>query len=91
VPIWSEVLANVYLWQQTKQKQITMTTEEKREIREAVHASPNFDKLLYFRYGTQLTDAVCKMIYNGTLIGLYKTEDGKIMAQDIWGEHHVAE
>lgn len=30
------------------------------------------------------------MIGNGDLIGLYE-ENGKIMAQDIWAEHHEAE
>jgi len=68
-----------------------MIPEDKTLIREGVHANLKSDKVLYFVDGTKLTDDVCKMIYNGITYGLYEAEDGKIMAEDIWGEHHVAE
>jgi len=91
VPIWSEVLANVYLWQQTKQKQITMTTEEKGQIREAVHNNYNDPHFEEYVTGIELTNAVCEIIYNGDLNQIFYSSDNRaILAEDVWANIHFA-
>jgi len=52
----------------------------------AVHESRRSEKVVKFINQDSLKEEISKLIENGNLHGLYYDEEGKIVAEDIWGD-----
>jgi hypothetical protein len=69
----------------------TVQIRKQKKIMEnqvAVHEAQNSEKVVKFINQDSLNEETQSLIWNGNLHGLYYDKNGKIVAEDIWGDVH---
>lgn len=67
-----------------------MATLFDKDDTQAICDSQNSDRVIKFIPKNSFTSEVQQLMQNGSINGVYYNEAGEIVAEDIWGDVHVA-